>query len=85
MVGETAIPEELDRLEPLIGHWRMTPSFDEAPQAHTTFEWLTGRRFMIQRWDVEHRDAPDGIAIIGFDPAKRIYVQHYFDFSGGCP
>jgi hypothetical protein len=54
-------------LEPFIGQWHMAPSFADAPQAQTTFEWLTGRRFLIQRWEVEHPDAPDDIAIIGLD------------------
>jgi hypothetical protein len=86
IAGETAIPGGLDALEPLIGHWHMTPSFapdaDDAPHATTTFEWLAGSRSLIQRWEVDHPDAPDGIAIIGLDPVKDIYVQHYFDSRG---
>lgn len=53
-----------------------------APRARTTFEWLSGRRFLVQRWEVEHPDAPDGIAIIGFDAEKATYLQHYFDSRG---
>jgi hypothetical protein len=60
----------------------MAPSFADAPQARTTFEWLAGRRFLIQRWEVDHPDAPDGIAIIGVDSVTRAYVQHYFDSRG---
>jgi hypothetical protein len=76
------MPEELDGLEPLIGEWHMTASFADAPQAHTTFEWLAGRRFLIQRWEVEHPEAPDGIAIIGLDSGRSAYIQHYFDSRG---
>jgi hypothetical protein len=77
---------ELDELAPFVGRWRMTPSFLEpdrnAPNAQTSFEWLPGKRFVIQRWEVEHPDAPDGIAIIGFDDARDRYLQHYFDSRG---
>jgi hypothetical protein len=51
-------------------------------RAQTTFEWLPGKCFLIQRWEVDHPDAPDGIAIIGFDQEKTTLVQHYFDSRG---
>jgi hypothetical protein len=78
--------EELDDLEAFVGQWRMVPSFtptgQTAPDAATTFEWLSGKRFLIQRWEVDHPDAPDGIAIIGVDQAKGTYLQHYYDSRG---
>jgi len=46
------------------------------------FEWLAGRRFVVQRWEVPHPAAPDGIAIIGFDTGRDNYLQHYFDSRG---
>ena len=57
---------------------------DRADASHglTTFEWLSGRRFLVQRWQVDHPEAPDGIAIIGPGPAKATYLQHYFDSRG---
>jgi hypothetical protein len=58
------------------------PSAAEAPRASTTFEWLPGRRFLIQRWEVDHPEAPDGIAIIGFDADRDTLLQHYFDSRG---
>jgi hypothetical protein len=81
-MGETAMPQGLDDLEPFIGRWHMTPSFADAPQARTTFAWLAERRFLIQRWEVDHPDAPDGIAVVGGDSATGAYVQHYFDSRG---
>jgi hypothetical protein len=85
-VEETVMPEEPDDLEPFVGPWRMTPSFtphaSDVAHALTTFEWLAGRRFLIQRWEIEHPDAPDGIAIIGFDRARLTHLQHYFDSRG---
>jgi hypothetical protein len=50
--------------------------------ARTMFEWLPGRRFVIQRREVPHPAAPDGIAIIAYDAREGGYVQHYFDSRG---
>jgi hypothetical protein len=46
------------------------------------FEWLPGEQFLVQRWEVPHPDVPDGIAIIGFDSERRVFLQHYFDSRG---
>ena len=78
--------DALVALEVLVGVWRMEASLAaqaaEPPSAETRFEWLEGRRFLVQRWRVEHPDAPDGIAIIGLDGEKATYLQHYFDSRG---
>ncbi|HEX3566641.1 MAG TPA: hypothetical protein VHU17_14825 [Acidimicrobiales bacterium] len=83
---EATVDEALDALELFVGEWSMIPGFvpdpAEAPRARTTFEWLPGRRFLVQRWEVDHPDAPDGIAIIGLDPATGAFAQHYFDSRG---
>ena len=31
------------------------------------FEWMAGEQFLIERWEVPVPEAPDGLAIIGFD------------------
>lgn len=76
----------LESLDVFVGEWSITSSFapdpDDAPRARTTFEWLSGRRFLVQRWEVDHPDAPDGIAVIGIDPRRAILLQHYFDARG---
>jgi Protein of unknown function (DUF1579) len=76
----------LEPLDAFVGEWSMatslSPSPADAPRARTTFEWLPGRRFLIQRWEVDHPDAPDGIAVIGFDSDKTTLLQHYFDSRG---
>jgi Protein of unknown function (DUF1579) len=77
--------DRMKELEPFVGVWRIETSFAsgaDAPRAETRFEWLEGDRFLIQRWFVEHPDAPDGIAIIGFDEERGTYLQHYFDSRG---
>jgi hypothetical protein len=60
----------------------LAPDPAEAPRAHTLFEWLPGRRFLVQRWEVDHPDAPHDIAIIGVGAGAGRYVQHYFDSRG---
>jgi hypothetical protein len=82
-----ATGDRLEALEPLVGEWRMAASFeDTAPDdsgARVSFEWLPGERFLIQRWEIPVPEAPDGIAIIGPDPASEgNYLQHYFDSRG---
>jgi hypothetical protein len=69
-------------LDVFVGEWDMVASFaaTDAPRARTTFEWLAGEQFLIQRWEVEHPDAPDGIAVIGLD--GDTLLQHYFDSRG---
>lgn len=76
-------------LAPLIGTWRMDVVFPDARQrppedtgARTVFEYGPGAQFVIQRWQVPHPAAPDGIAIITTDPASGGFLQHYFDSRG---
>jgi hypothetical protein len=77
----------LEALEPLAGNWSMVPTFRGMPPVETgapvSFEWLAGKRFLIERWEVPVPEAPDGIAIIGADPeSEGDYLQHYFDSRG---
>ena len=77
-------PSRIEELDVLVGRWAMSSSLsgDAGLQAETTFEWLQGRRFLIQRWHVDHPDAPDGIAIIGPAGTEGTFEQHYFDSRG---
>lgn len=77
----------LAALDVFVGEWAMEASFDDtAPGdggARVVFEWLPGKRFLIERWSVPVPEAPDGIAIIGEDPSSEGgYLQHYFDSRG---
>ena len=80
--------DSLEALEPLVGEWSMVPIFEGLPpadaDARVSFEWLPGKRFLIERWDIPAvPEAPDGIAIIGADPEREgRYLQHYFDSRG---
>ena len=46
------------------------------------FARLLGGPFLTQRWEVDVPEAPDGLAVIGFDPDTGNYTQHYFDSRG---
>ena len=56
-------------LDPFVGEWTIEAFFPMAAPSgvvgRTEFEWMTGGQFLIQRWEVPHPDAPDGISIIG--------------------
>jgi hypothetical protein len=72
--------ERLEALEALVGDWVLGDP--AAPVGRVGFSWLAGRRFLIERWSVDIPEAPDGIAIIGEDPAGGGFLQHYFDSRG---
>lgn len=90
------IPDEratwLDRLDVLVGQWEMAATFQagffgpESPEitAHgrARFQWLEGRRFLIQRFVNEHPAVPSGIAIIGTSEKRNSFAQHYYDSRG---
>ena len=77
---------EVESLDAFVGEWNVEAAFQMAPPTgfvgRTVFEWLPGGTFLVQRWEVPHPDAPDGIAIIGFDRGRDTLLQHYFDSRG---
>lgn len=76
----------MEALEPLVGEWSIEAKFDNMPPGgepgRVTFEWMPGKEFLVQRWEVPQPEAPDGIAIIGPDRDGEGYLQHYFDSRG---
>jgi hypothetical protein len=69
-------------LSAFLGEWTIEVPFPDAPKGRVTFEWMAGERFLIERWEVDHPEAPDGVAIIGADASGDGYLQHYFDSRG---
>jgi hypothetical protein len=76
--SDTALPQ----LDALVGEWEMNSPDFPGPSGRTTYEWLQGGRFLIQRWEVPVPEAPDGIAVIGADGENGEILQHYFDSRG---
>ena len=82
--------KENERLEPLIGEWSMAVVMpgEERPNplpdvgARVTFEWLGEKAFVVERWTVPIPEAPDGLAMIGWDAGRGTFLQHYFDERG---
>jgi hypothetical protein len=71
---------KLTALEALVGTWVLgDPS---APVGRTSFSWLEGGHFLVQRWTVDIPGAPDGLAVIGEDATTGELVQHYYDSRG---
>ena len=76
----------LEPLHLLVGEWSYEGSHVGLPGAvlrgNTTFAWLEGNRFLIQRETIDHPEMPDSIAIIGADDPSSPLIQHYFDSRG---
>jgi hypothetical protein len=81
---------ENERLAPLIGEWSLAvvmpgePRPEQLPDigARATFEWLGDKAFVLERWTIPIPEAPDGLAVLGWDAGRRTFLQHYFDTRG---
>ena len=40
------------------------------------------KAFVVERWTVPIPEAPDGLAVIGWDAGRGTFLQHYFDERG---
>jgi hypothetical protein len=77
-------------LTPLVGEWSLamvmpgTDVPDELPDvgARVVFEWMGDRAFLLECWTVPVPEAPDGLALIGWDEGRGTFLQHYFDERG---
>jgi hypothetical protein len=52
------------------------------PAGHSTFEWILGGQFLLQRTEFSVPGPPEGAMIVGLDPEGKGFVQHYFDSRG---
>jgi hypothetical protein len=70
----------------LIGTWDTEATHPMLPgvvvPGTTTFEWLEGGRFLIQRSRNEHELFPDAICVIGAPETGDGLVLEYFDSRG---
>lgn len=75
---------ELAPFDAMVGDWTTEATHPAYPSAvvhgHTTFEWLEGEQFLIQRSRTDHPDFPDSIAVIG--AVTEGLSMYYFDSRG---
>jgi hypothetical protein len=75
----------LASFDKLIGSWATEathPQFDGVVPGSTTFEWLDGGHFIIERSQNDHELFPNAISIIGAPEAGGGLVMEYFDSRG---
>ncbi len=86
--GPVAMTDRDPALEPfdvLVGTWATEathPLFDGVVSGSTTFEWLEGGHFLLQRSRNEHELFPDAIWVIGAPENGDGLVMEYFDSRG---
>ena len=72
-----------ERLQALVGEWTFEAGPPGGPawpgEGRVTFEWLDGVPLLIERWQVDVPEAPDGVAVIGGDGMSASYYQLYTD------
>jgi hypothetical protein len=77
---------KLRALEPLLGEWTLQAGPPDGPPwpggGRMSFELIEEGALLLQRWSIDLPEAPDGVAVIGFDAEKERYVQLYTDERG---
>jgi hypothetical protein len=72
---------ELGPFQALIGDWTIEATHPMFPSVvvsgSSTFEWLEGEQFVIQRSLADHPDFPDSISVIGMVDERL--AMYYFD------
>ena len=75
---------DLEPFEALVGTWVTESIHPIYPttvvRGRSTFEWLEGRRFLIQRSVTDHPEFPDAMAVFGVTDEQL--SMHYFDSRG---
>jgi hypothetical protein len=75
----------LEPFDALVGTWDTEathPMFDRAVAGCTTFEWLEGSHFIVERSRNDHDLFPDAIGVIGAPEGGEGLVMEYFDSRG---
>jgi hypothetical protein len=75
---------DLEPFEALVGTWVTESIHPIYPttvvRGRSTFEWLEGKRFLIQRSVTDHPEFPDAMAVFGVTDEQL--SMHYFDSRG---
>ena len=75
----------LQAFDALVGIWTTEathPRFDGVVPGRMTYEWLEGRKFLVQRSHNDHELFPDAISVIGAREDGEGLVMEYFDSRG---
>jgi hypothetical protein len=75
----------MEPFDALVGTWETEathPLVDRVAPGTITYEWLEGRRFLIQRWHNEHEMFPDVIGVIGAPEIGDGLAMEHFDSRG---
>src|SRR5829696_1479699 len=69
-------------LEVFVGERVEQVLVPDAPAGRTTFEWMLGGKYLLQRAGSPQPEFPDVLAVISYDDGSGAYTQHYFDSRG---
>ncbi len=75
----------LEPFDALIGTWDTEAKHrlvDEVVSGTTSFEWLEGGHFIVQRSRNDHEAFPDAVCVIGAPEDGDGLVMEYFDSRG---
>ena len=75
----------LEPFDALAGSWDTEAKHvdvDEVVHGTTTFEWLDGGHYLVQRSHVDHALFPDAICVIGAPETGDGLVMEWFDSRG---
>jgi hypothetical protein len=75
----------LAALDVLVGTWDTEGRhrlFEGVVTGTTTYEWLPGEHFLLQRSQVDHPSFPDGLSVFGPAESGDRLVLEYFDSRG---
>jgi hypothetical protein len=76
---------DMQAFEMLVGEWAIEirlPGHDGVIGGRTTFEWLEGGGYLIQRSVADDPRFPRGVMVVGPAVGGGRIVQHYFDSRG---
>src|SRR5829696_9848554 len=83
---QEAQSRELEAFDRLVADWTQEATHPMVPGTvvggRMSYGWLEGRRFLIQRWSMEHPEFPDSISVIGSTDSDDGLTSHYFDSRG---
>ncbi len=74
----------MKRLDTFEGEWKLElihPHY-QSIYGQTSFAWMDGGQFMIQRTNVDRPEFPSSMLVYDYDLNDGTYLQHYFGSRG---